>query len=647
MIFSLLLRNFKAYRGWHYIPISKGNYFSALIGENGVGKSSVLEALDTYFNNPLSDWNYNHSISKTGFDRAPEICPIFLIEKSKINKARNLYKYLETISSIIWQFEKEDYNNSHAKLCDQIFPHIKSTLGYLDSAVDKYFIFPFGYKKTSSTEIDYSLGIFETNENITQDLFDEHQVDLEDVLVELHSYVRDEVEYIYTPSEINYDTYTKIEGKTIQSLMGTSVDAIIKDIIDDKVIRDINNGLDSFLKDVQHSLKKYEYKKPAKRQTLFNLSHLTSKIIETYFESKVLNLKDNGSLTPIYNCSSGEKRKAVIDLAESFILQSERDIRSKLVILAMDEPEVSLHTSACFEQFEKLERISKHNVQTIISTHWYGFFPSVQLGGAIYITNDETEKFSFYIDLMRFREDIKQIRKDTNGKMPNNIELKSINDLVQSIISSITNSNAKWIICEGASEKIYFSHFFKDSPEIKVVSVGGSKYVKKLHEYIYLALEEDKMEIKGRIFLLLDTDKAFEKYSAKESIKSVRIKRLQNCSTSEKTQLLTTADNNYYPPTTIEDVLEPEAFIKSLKFFSDNGYKMQLSELIGSIEIVKQATPSGIAFDLRDSQKLELEKFFSIPTIKIKFAEKYCAVDGNNTLQWTNEIKSFLNHAGP
>jgi hypothetical protein len=642
MIFSVLLRNYKAYRGWHYIPVSNGNYFSALIGDNGVGKSSVLEALDTFFNKPLSEWNYNHSISKAGFDRAPEICPIFIIEKSKINKTRNLYKYLETISRILWQFEKDDYNSSHTKLCVQIHNHISTTLQKVESADEKYFIFPLSIKKISANETDYSLSIFESNAHIAQELQDDNGALIEDVIEELLSYVRSDIEYIYIPSEINYETYTKIEGKTIQSLMGTPIDSIIENLIDERVIRDINTGLDSFLKDIQSHLKKYEYKKPAKRQTLFNIRHLTSKIIETYFESKILNLKDNSSLTPIHNCSSGEKRKAVIDLAEAFILKSERTEKDNLVILVVDEPEVSLHTSSCFEQFEKLENISRNNVQTIISTHWYGFFPSVQFGSATYITNDESEKFSFFIDLMRFREDIRQIRKDTKGKMPNNIELKSINDLVQSIISSITSSSTKWIICEGASDKIYLNYFFRNQDDIKIVSVGGSKYVKKLFEYIYLALEEEKEDICGKIFLLLDTDKAFEKYSAKESIKQIKIRRLQASTTHDKIQLLTTSDNNYYPPTTIEDALDSDIFLNTLSFFHDNGYSKELKNLMTDISVVKPNSPSGIAFDLRESQKTEIEKFFSTPGVKVKFAQKYCTLSESIIPAWVDDISDFF-----
>ncbi|MEN3753265.1 AAA family ATPase [Mangrovibacter sp. SLW1] len=462
MIFSLLIRNFKAYRGWSYIPITQGKYFSALIGENGIGKSSILEALDTYFNKPLSEWNYNHSISKSGFDRAPEICPIFLIEKSKITKTRNIYKYLETITPIMWQFEFGDYPIAHKEICQQIEKHINDTKEIITSIDENYFLFPCGLTKVSPTNTQASFSIFSHNEAFSQDLMNENTIELSEVIHELDEYIKDEFEYIHIPSEIDYATYTKIEGKTIQSLMGTTIDEIIKGLIDDKVIREINTGLDKFLQQTQDRLEKYEYKKPAKKQTLFNLSHLTSKIIETYFESKILNLKSDGNLTPINNCSSGEKRKAIIDLAHAFILNSERTSKDKFLILAVDEPESSLHTSSCFEQFEKLEHISEHKVQTLISTHWYGFFPSVSQGSAILISGgNNREKKSSYINLSRFREDIKFLIQESKGQTPENIELKSINDIIQSVIASVTRTKSNWIICEGVSDKIYLSDFLR------------------------------------------------------------------------------------------------------------------------------------------------------------------------------------------
>ena len=48
MIIGVILRNFKTYKNINYIPLSNGESFSGFIGANGIGKSSILEALDCF-----------------------------------------------------------------------------------------------------------------------------------------------------------------------------------------------------------------------------------------------------------------------------------------------------------------------------------------------------------------------------------------------------------------------------------------------------------------------------------------------------------------------------------------------------------------------------------------------------------------------
>lgn len=57
MIVGTFIRNVKTYSGINYIPLSYGQSFCGLLGNNGIGKSSVLEALDSIFNK--KSWNYN------------------------------------------------------------------------------------------------------------------------------------------------------------------------------------------------------------------------------------------------------------------------------------------------------------------------------------------------------------------------------------------------------------------------------------------------------------------------------------------------------------------------------------------------------------------------------------------------------------
>jgi predicted ATP-dependent endonuclease of OLD family len=642
MIFSLFLRNYKTYRGWNFIPISNGEQFSAFVGENGVGKSSILEALDVYFNSPNSDWNYNHIVAKSGFSSTePTICPIFMVPKSYINRSRNIYKWLEVVSQITWQLEFQQFNPSHINIATELIKQLDKFKQENNDHEKKFFIFPLAVEKKSQREINLSLSIFNGVSEYKDDLREQFGIDLDDFIREANDLISELFEYIYIPSEIDFEHYTKIESKTTQSLMGTTVDEIVRRAVDEKLIKEINTNLDNFIGEVSNHLGTYEYKKPAKKQTLFNLTHLSSKIIETYFESKVLNLKSTGESTPIFHCSSGEKRKAIIDLASAFIIKSTN--RRRHVILAIDEPEISLHTSSCFSQFEKLRYISSSGVQTLIATHWYGFMSAIPAGTATYIADQDTDKKAYLIDLARFREDIKHIKEESNGRQPASIELKNINDLVQSIIASVTSENRGWIICEGSSDKRYIEHWIGNDLNINVISIGGSKYVKKLYEYFHLAIEEDRQEIKGKIFCLLDTDKKYEKYISKSSIKQIDIRRLHNCTEKNETTLKTTSDNNFFPPTEIEDCLNPKTFIETFSYFSDALDNPSFKELAKKIKVHIASAPSGLSFNLGHIEQKELGNFFDIKGMKTKFSKKYCDLDlTNNTPSWINEIKEFL-----
>ena len=148
-------------------------------------------------------------------------------------------------------------------------------------------------------------------------------------------------------------------------------------------------------------------------------------IIESYFSTKVITKRD--SKISIDDMSSGEKHQAIIDVCYAFLNDtSEHD---KKIILAIDEPELSLHISACYEQFEKLKEISKKNHQVILTTHWYGFLPVVDKGIAhnIYLKKNNDRCISSY-NLERMQEEISINRH--KKILPDDIYLKSKYDSV-------------------------------------------------------------------------------------------------------------------------------------------------------------------------------------------------------------------------
>jgi AAA15 family ATPase/GTPase len=96
MIIGIFLRHYKIYKGANYIPfgINQIENLNLFIGQNGAGKSSILEALDTYFNQ--REFIFHTSEKKT----EAFVAPLFYIPKEDLQKkfSKNSQKAIPTIS---------------------------------------------------------------------------------------------------------------------------------------------------------------------------------------------------------------------------------------------------------------------------------------------------------------------------------------------------------------------------------------------------------------------------------------------------------------------------------------------------------------------------------------------------------------------
>lgn len=606
------------------------------MGANGAGKSSVLEALNSFFNG--ADWNYHHSLSRGFKEREPFICPLFLIEKNSLPNLGSHQWILENLSELTWAANASDFNASYKYHAELFFKH-KESIKAEGFDNKSHYLIPFGLRrdqKNAMPTIFFSM--FETLPNYTQTI--KKYPTSKDAIPQLHQCITNYYKYIYLPADIDFIEYTKIEGKTIQALLGQRLDAIVREFIKREDINKINSQLNDFLLSISQKLGDYEYRKPARKQTLVNQTHLTEKVIEAFFESKILNKKDGSEYTPVSDLSSGEKRQALIDVAKAFLLANAAPSHQQ-VILAIDEPELSLHVSSCFDQFKKLREIAESRIQVLITTHWYGFMPIISNGSAVYCPKNDQPPL--LLDLRCFREDIKKLKSKTKGELPVELELKGINDLVQSIIASITVTDYKWIICEGSADSIYLNHYIKDT-KLFIVPVGGSPTVKKIYNYLHLALEDARDDVKGKVFCLIDTDKKFDAFDGKESLNGIRIRRLKNNEDSYCTELLKTSDNNASPPTVIEDTLNVESYIRAIEYFQQNpAYGDIISKLSKPLSSENNDWPSSLSLNLSFTDRKLIDQLFNLDGFKVKFAIRYTELDDpSNKPAWIREIESFL-----
>jgi len=129
-------------------------------------------------------------------------------------------------------------------------------------------------------------------------------------------------------------TYTKLETQEMQKLMDKNIQVEIEKAIRPGTLKQINKDLDAFVKEIERILEIYEYKGHFKNS--LTMPDLVAKIIEAYFSIKVLNKKTESAnkLIPVSELSSGEKRKALIDVAYSFLLNNAD--RASNIILEID-----------------------------------------------------------------------------------------------------------------------------------------------------------------------------------------------------------------------------------------------------------------------------------------------------------------------
>lgn len=645
MLSSVFISYFKTYTGNTFVPISDGSKFSAIIGQNGVGKSSILEAIDCLFNN--AEWNLNNTGKKRGEDAHSLIVGCFIIKKSKIpNKTKDgqlIYEIYKFIDSYLRKLEVSDFHVSRRGVVDK-FIEYRNELLRLNKLDDSFLCL-------SGTRMDFSDAYFTVfDEPIKKALFDESikkgddEEKLKEQIIKYLNKYNDSVlgfySYIYIPAEVDADEFTKLESAELQKLMGKDINNKISELLPQKLISEINNGLNDFVDGISKSLSEYVYRRLPGKDGYLTHEDVKVKIIEAFFATRSLNAATDSGDIPIKNLSSGEKRKALVDLALSFIEQDPN--RHNQTIIALDEPEASLHIGACFEQYMKINEIAKKGCQTIVATHWYGFMPTVSEGQAIHIENNDDLNI-YTVPLSNYKESINQ-RIKSRTELPSDIDLKSMNDLVQSIFHSIKKDEPyNWIICEGSTDKIYLEYYLSNHlNNLRIIPVGGAKKIKKIFEYLYIPMDEMSSDLKnrGKVFCLLDSDDELVKFkvdSLRDFLVAKRLKR-----TEKHVELIPVTRNSVGEVTVIEDSLEGYNFDKTLRSFKNEYADMDI--FLQKLDIDDQSNCSARVYDLRDSQKDFLKSFFSSHINKMEFCKRYVEFKSVRKPKWVHQIETFFGY---
>lgn len=649
MIIGIVLRYYKTYQGRNYIPLTDSDQFCGLVGNNGIGKSSILEALDACFND--KSWNFNTATKKSGLNSTnPEIVPIFLLKKTDIPD-----EYQEVARSLDNTVRNISTDNLTSQPQIDFYNHLQSIVKNTNNNLNDCYFLPIG--------LDYKGGVslsFFNNRKLVEDFYNEklHKADivlpphipsknkLDEELegfMKLWSFIKDKFDYIYIPREIDPESFTRLETTEVQVLMGESLENILSQRVTKKQITDINKSLNDFLDEISQELDGYSYRTITDRQQNLRRSDVNNLIIQAFFSIRKLHKEKGVNWLDINSLSSGEKQKAIINIAYKLLINHRAS--GDNLIIGIDEPESSLHISACYDQFSTLYEMSRECMQVIFSTHWYGFLPTVESGSATFINRSaETHQFD-QVNLANYREQVKHISNGSRTVMPFDVRLKSLNDFVQSVISSTTSEEPyNWLICEGSSEKIYLSEYFKDlviEHKLRIVPVGGAGEIKRLYKYLVASYDDFKREMVGKIYLLSDTDNQLVQYTVTNENNLVCNRMVSG--NNYITDLVKIDSNNVSPSTTIEDVLNGKAFVEALITFRDD-YPNYLEFLDNhSMDDVLEVC-SRSALDLKSSESAKLLNFFKAEGVKYEFSKRYIDIidDSYEVPDWITEIRQYF-----
>jgi len=657
MIIGVILRNYKTYRNITYIPISNGERFCGLVGKNGAGKSSVFEALDFFFNKG-KEFCLNINANTTE-DRY--VVPLFLLEKAKYQfDDPTLEKYSDTVWDVLTgDLSTITINVNYQEVIKSISAHINEISSHYSKK--SHYLVPLGMHENGCT----SIAVF--RDNVFMDAIVENKGDSTEEKVKYTTgklsasleKLKSLFQYVFIPKDVEAERLIQFETAEIQTIIGSKLKDIVSAQLHTKDIEKISKGLKEFVDELSKKLQNYVFKTPSTRQPNLKADNLYNLIIREFFSIRELHKKVKGAaVIPLKSLSSGEKQQAILSVIYNIVSGYRDSDTNSSLIIAVDEPEASLHISACFEQFEKLYKLSEQCGQVLFASHWYGFIPAMSSGSITNITiSDKADKRNSNIfNIKKYREEIIQREKNEQKSkrtkedvLPIDIILKSSNDFVQSVLMSVISENYyNWLICEGSSDKVYLDAYFSKeiiNNRLRIVPVCAASEIKNTYNLLSVSFQTVKKKLKGKVFLLTDTDTKLLKFQTLDSLEEhLNCRRLVNNNTSQNTELVKIESTTISPKTEIEDSLNGCVFNKTLI-----ALKQQYPDMLDFIEDVDKEDDdksSFYAMNLRINEYEKLDNFFNAHSSqnKVLFAEKYVEIlsKTDKVPSWINEIKKYF-----
>ncbi|QKF77438.1 ATP-binding protein [Arcobacter defluvii] len=484
---KLRLENFRSYRE---LDINFDYNMNIIIGKNDVGKSTVMEALEIFFNNDLvklQQDDLNIDAQKEGMTSL-KIILSFKVEDSDTividsSNPTNLEdEFLLDKNGLLTLIQECDCSKNITKAsikysleCD--YPSVWKDKPKINLKINDL-------KKELNELVDNEVISEEAYESITKSanapirqalykylLEEEDKNDRTTIQIDLAK--GDESKSLKESIDKNLPLYFLFQSDRANKDSDDDVQNPLKIAIQKALQNDkIKNMLDEVEKLMKEQIKQVGDDTLAKLQEMDPA--IASTLNPNYSKEpdwkSVFKFNFTGNDIPLNKRGSGVRRLVLLNYFRAEADRKINDRYNKSVIYAIEEPETSQHPDYQQMLIKSLLELSSHkNHQVIITTHTPNIAKMVELENVIAIIKDETGNIKKYKDFDLLFEDI----KNTLGVLPS-IDIKNI-------------SKVKCIVClEGKLDVEFLLNIndqiseykeiieLKDNNEILIIPMGGS-----------------------------------------------------------------------------------------------------------------------------------------------------------------------------
>ena len=499
---KLILKNFRGYESLH---VDLNEDINVIIGKNDIGKSTIMEAMDIFFNGNSSSKIDVDDLNIYAEEKEIQISCLFseCYEDIVLDSARKTslaQEYLLNNDGLleirkVWNCSKEKIGSSDLKvyinayypkinekpLINMKISELKKILQSLQNEIINYD----SINKTVSSEIRKSLYEHHINNNgiFENKLIDISKEDAKDIWSKINENLP--IFFLFKSDRSNVDSDSEVQNPL--------------KIATKNALRELQNELDSISNIVKEAVKVIGDKTIEKLREMDEeiastlTTELNTKAWDSIFSFELID--DRG--IPLNKRGSGVRRLMLLSYfrAEADRLMSETNKNN--VIYALEEPETAQHPNyqkMIIDTFKDIATDNKH--QIIITTHTPEIAKMVRPEQIIFIRKNKFNKPEIIVDNNdKIREVIKSlgILPNIQSKLVICVEGETDIMFIESIsklqcikdIIDLERENISIIPMRGGNLKSWIDkNYFKDSnvKEIHIYDSDVTEYIKKVDE---------------------------------------------------------------------------------------------------------------------------------------------------------------------